>query len=68
MSLKAFHILFLIAAVLITLGFGLYALIQFKDGSSLSYLIMGIFSSVLGIALAVYSKYILKKLKAYSLF
>jgi len=68
MSLKAFHVLFLIAAVLLTIGFGVYSILQFKNGSPMSYLFMGVGSSILGVGLIVYSSFILKKLKRYSFF
>lgn len=68
MSLKAFHILFLISAVVLSIGFGVYSILHHADGAPQSYLIMGIISSVMGVALAIYSRFILRKLKHVSFF
>lgn len=64
MSLKAFHIVFVTASTLLAFGFGAWALWQFFGGNrALADLVMGIASIVAGVALIVYGKYFLKKLK-----
>jgi hypothetical protein len=63
MSLKAFHLIFLISAVILTLGFGAYSIINYMNGSSFAFLAMGIFSSILGVALCVYGRFFLRKLR-----
>ena len=64
MSLKAFHIVFVTASTLLAFGFGTWALWQFFGNSrAVTDLVMGITSIVAGVALIVYGKYFLKKLK-----
>lgn len=64
MSLKAFHILFIAASVLLTLGFGAWSLYQyFSNGRSTMDLLWGSGSFLLAIALVIYGRYFLKKLK-----
>ena len=64
MSLKAFHILFVIAATTLTLGFGLWAVRRYAigEGNALE-LGLGILSILLAPGLAWYGKYFLRKLK-----
>ncbi|MCD8533950.1 MAG: hypothetical protein LR011_03825 [Verrucomicrobia bacterium] len=63
MSLKAFHLIFLIAATLLSLGFGAYSIHQFSQSQSISYLVMGVLSSLLGFCLVVYGRFFLRKLQ-----
>lgn len=63
MSLKAFHLVFLISAVLLTLGFGIFSFLRFMDNNSMTFLAMGIISSSLGVVLCVYGRYFLRKLR-----
>ena len=64
MSLKAFHIIFITASTLLTFGFGAWSLIgYFTAKSGTLDLILGSASLGAGIALIVYGKYFLKKLK-----
>ncbi len=63
MSLKAFHIVFLIASTLLAFGFAAWALKQYFAGASRTDLVLGIASLVLGLALIWYGRYFLKKLK-----
>lgn len=64
MSLKAFHIVFVTASTLLAFGFGAWALWQyFGDSRALLDLVMSIASFASGIALIIYGKYFLKKLK-----
>ena len=64
MSLKAFHILFVVAASSLSIGFGVWAIQQYRVGeASRMDLSFGIASLLVGIALIVYGKYFLKKLK-----
>ncbi len=55
MSLKVFHVLFLVLAVLMLGGFALWTL---RSGQ---YEIMGVLSGVSGLALLVYGMYFLRK-------
>jgi len=63
MSLKAFHIFFIIVSTLTSLGFGLWAVQDFRQTGTMGTLLMGIGSFVLGLALIVYSNWFLRKLK-----
>jgi hypothetical protein len=64
MSLKAFHIIFVTASTLLAFGFGAWSLAAYftATGGTLD-LILGSASAIAGIALIVYGKYFLKKLK-----
>jgi len=64
MSLKAFHILFVTVSSLLALGFGVWSLNNYFGGShAVADLAMGAGSLLAGVALVVYGKYFLKKLK-----
>ena len=63
MSLKAIHIVFIIASTLLAFGFGAWSLRDyFSNGAPLD-LVMGLGSLIVGAALIWYGKYFLKKLK-----
>jgi len=63
MSLKAFHIVFIVASILLAFGFAAWALMNGGEegGSSLKF--YGIGSAVVGAALIAYAFYVLKKLR-----
>ena len=63
MSLKALHVVFVIAATLLSLGFGVWSWAQHQAGAGTSYLLMAIASVLGAITLLVYGKWFLKKLK-----
>jgi hypothetical protein len=63
MSLKAFHIVFIVAAILLSLGFGIWELKAWAQVRATSDLVFGIASVLVGLGLIVYAKYVLKKLK-----
>ena len=62
MSLKAFHLVFITAAILLAFGFGAWLLQGFftPDGR-VSELVFGLVSIAAGIGLIVYERYFLKK-------
>jgi hypothetical protein len=63
MSLKAFHVVFVTASILLSLGFGVWALNRyFTEGGDLN-LALGAGSLVAAVGLGVYGRYFLKKLK-----
>jgi hypothetical protein len=63
MSLKAFHLIFIIAAILLAFGFGAWlANNYFKDGGVLN-LVFALVSLGAGIGLIFYERYFLKKTK-----
>ncbi len=64
MSLKAFHIVFITSAILLTLGFGGWCLSNFLSAEGTKRdLAAAIVSLVAAIALFVYGRYFLKKLR-----
>ncbi len=65
MSLKAVHILFIIASTLLCFGFAAWSF-QASSNEEIGkqgYLAMSVVSGLLGIALLVYGRYFLKKLR-----
>lgn len=64
MSLKAIHIVFITASTLLCLGFGVWSLRNYFGGSGTVWdLVLGAVSLVITVALIVYGRYFLKKLK-----
>ena len=66
MSLKAFHVVFIIASILLAFGFAAWALKNHSAGGQASLLYYGIGSAVAGVGLVGYFAYVLKKLKKVS--
>jgi hypothetical protein len=64
MSLKAFHLIFIVASILLVVGFGVWSLLNYlsPDGRPRD-LVLAIASAVVTAALLVYERYFLKKLK-----
>jgi hypothetical protein len=64
MSLKAFHIIFVAAATLLSFGFGLWIIRAYVAGeaSELEFG-LGVASLALGFVLIVYGRYVFRKLK-----
>ena len=63
MSLKALHVVFITASIVLALGFGAWSLKGYFDGGPRSYLWYGIGSLVAALALVIYGRAVLKKLK-----
>lgn len=66
MSLKSFHIIFVSVSILLTLGFGLWAVRDYQTAGDRTSLYMGIASFLVMVVLAVYGVWFLKKLKGFS--
>lgn len=66
MSLKAFHIVFVTASVLLCLGFGAWNLVNYRESGARGDLGFAIGSLVATVALLVYGWYFLKKFKKIS--
>ena len=64
MSLKAFHIFFVTSATMLAVGFGVWSLRNglATDGSKMDF-VYGIGSLIAAVALVIYGRYFLKKLK-----
>ena len=63
MSLKAFHIVFVIASILLAFGFGVWSYFDYRDQGATADLICAIGSTLAGIILVIYFKAVLRKLK-----
>ena len=63
MSLKAFHIVFVAASILLALVFGIWSLRSYFEGGLVRDLIFGVASLLTAVGLVFYGKYVLKKLK-----
>ena len=63
MSLKALHIVFIVASIVLAIGFGAWSLNEFSKGEPRINLWFGLGSLVAGVALVVYGRAMLKKLK-----
>ena len=63
MSLKALHVVFIVASIVLALGFGAWSLNEYSHGADRSNLWFGVGSLVTGLLLIIYSKAMLRKLK-----
>jgi len=67
MSLKAFHLIFIIASIVLALGCSAWGLGHFFSAEGGAWdLIFGLGSLAAGVGLIVYERYFLKKLKRVS--
>lgn len=63
MSLKAFHILFVSVSTLLSLGFGVWAVLGYCDGGSVGLLAAAAGALVVAVLLAGYGLWFCRKLK-----
>ena len=63
MSLKAFHVVFIVASILLAFGLAAWSLVNYSRGEQAGDLIYGLSSGVIGLGLMAYGVYFLKKLK-----
>jgi hypothetical protein len=63
MSLKAFHLVFIIASIVLAVGFGIWAAVAFFQGGGVINLIVALASFGAGVGLVFYERYFLKKTK-----
>ncbi len=63
MSLKAFHIVFVTASIVLALLFGIWSFLNYFHDGGWKDLLFGIGSLLAGVALVFYERYALKKLK-----
>jgi len=67
MSLKAFHFLFIVIAILLALGFATWCLLNYySPAGRTSDLVLGLGSIAIALGLAIYERYFIKKLKKVS--
>jgi len=63
LSLKSFHIFFIVVSVLVTFGFCVWSARAYSEAHSAGTLWMGIGALLIGIALIIYGRTFLKKYK-----
>ena len=63
MSLKAFHLVFVTVSAILGLGFGAWAIADYRRSGSAGSLWSGVGSLVGTVALIVYGRWFLRKLK-----
>ncbi len=64
MSLKSFHVFFIVSAFLLSMFLGGWSLNEYMTGSKrIGDLVLGLLSIVAAVGLVVYGRYFLKKLK-----
>jgi hypothetical protein len=63
MSLKAFHLVFVTVSVVLSLGFGAWAMADYRRSGDAESLWWGVGSFAGAIALLVYGRWFLRKLK-----
>lgn len=63
MSLKAFHIVFIVASILLSFLVGAWGVQQYRSVGSVSALGVGVFFYVAGIGLVVYALRFVRKLR-----
>lgn len=63
MSLKAFHIAFVVISLTLAIGFGYWCMKGFFAGGEVVLLVAGIASLAAAIGLGMYGRYFLRKLK-----
>ena len=66
MSLKAFHVIFITAAVLLAFGLGAWMLKLHHDSEAAVDFNLGVGSLVAGVVLVIYEVYFLRKLRKVS--
>ena len=62
-SLKAFHIVFIVASILLSIGFGVWALLGFLDAGGAFTLIVALASFGVGVLLVAYGIRFVHRLK-----
>jgi hypothetical protein len=65
MSLKFFHVFFIVVSILFALGFGLWGLREHAAGHDGSHLALGVLSLIVGAALALYLVSFVKKMRSH---
>ena len=63
MSLKAFHLVFIILSILFSLVFGMWAVLSYGSSEKTAELVLGIISLVGTVGMSIYLFFFLKKFK-----
>ena len=65
MSLKVFHVLFICLSIVVTLGFGAWAIATRLAGASGLYLATTVISLAIGVALIGYGGWVIQKFRTF---
>jgi len=64
MSLKAFHVVFIVASIVLAFGFGTWSVLNYRGPNGTVWdLVIALASFAIGVGLVIYERYFLKKLK-----
>jgi hypothetical protein len=63
MSIKAFHVLFIVISTLFALGLGGWSVREYRRVDGLQNMVMAILAFAAAVALVVYGRWFLRKLK-----
>lgn len=63
MSLKAFHIVFVVASVLLSAGVGVWAIAEFAQVGATWLIVLGVAALAFAVGMIVYGFWFLRKLK-----
>lgn len=63
MSLKAFHLVFIVLSILFSLAFGIWSVVNYGASDKIAELILGIISLLGALGMSVYLFFFLKKFK-----
>lgn len=63
MSLKSFHIFFIVVSILLAFGFGAWSLYAYATDPDVLYWVLGLGSLVVGVGLIVYGVKVVRKLR-----
>ena len=63
MSLKAFHLIFIVLSILFSLVFGIWAVVNYSSSDKVEELILGIISLLGTVGMSIYLYFFLKKFK-----
>jgi hypothetical protein len=63
MSLRTVHILFVVAATLLSFALAAFFLVSFRDHGGVSSLVFGLGWAALGLGLVVYGRRVVRKLR-----
>lgn len=66
MSLKAFHVVFVLVSMVLCLGFGAWAIAEYRSKGDTAVLIGGVGSFAICVALLIYGRWFLRKLRGVS--
>ena len=64
MSLRGFHILFIMASIILSFFFGYWAFSGYQHDKATNYLWTAFGSCLMGVGLMIYSIYFIKKVKS----